>query len=111
MKSKGGVTQWDITADFQTKQLASHLIGYYTVNGPTYGTKLHLDYQFYGYPKQTINIEGLYSERSIGYRYDMYSELAMEFTAYQGYNFYSVLRNVVSRTCSHGHNNFSLLFT
>ncbi|XP_045454917.1 apolipophorins [Melitaea cinxia] len=99
VKSKGGVTQWDITADFQTKQLASHLIGYYTVNGPTYGTKLHLDYQFYGYPKQTINIEALYSERSIGYRYDMYCELAMEFTAYRDYNFYSVVRNV--RTQSH----------
>ncbi|XP_047539341.1 uncharacterized protein LOC125072709 [Vanessa atalanta] len=94
VKSKGGVTQWDISADFQTKQLASRLIGYYTVNGPTYGTKLHVDYQFYGNPKQTIKIEGLYSERQMSYRHDLYGELSMEFTAYPVYNFYSVLRNV-----------------
>ncbi|VVC87834.1 unnamed protein product [Leptidea sinapis] len=94
VKSKGGVTQWDITADFQTKQLASRLIGYYTVNGPTHGTKLQLDYQFYKTPKQTIKIEGVYSERSLKYRHDLYGELAMDFTAYPAYNFYAVLRNV-----------------
>lgn len=96
MKSKGGVTQWDITADFQTKQLASRLIGYYTVNGPTQGTKLQLDYQFYKTAKQTIKIEGVYSKRAMAYRYDVYGELSMQFTAYPIYNFYSVLRNVVS---------------
>ncbi|CAG9568621.1 unnamed protein product [Danaus chrysippus] len=94
VKSKGGVTQWDITADFQTKQLASRLIGYYTVNGPTQGTKLQLDYQFYKTAKQTIKIEGIYSKRAMAYRYDVYGELSMQFTAYPVYNFYSVLRNV-----------------
>ncbi|CAH2241543.1 jg25523 [Pararge aegeria aegeria] len=94
VKSKGGVTQWDIAADFQTKQLASRMIGYYTVNGPTHGTKLNLDYQFYGNPKQNIKIEGLYSERPMSYRHDLYGELSMEFTAYPMYNFYSILRNV-----------------
>lgn len=96
VKSKGGITQWDITADFQTKQLASRLLGYYTINGPTHGTKLQLDYQFYGNPKQTIKIEGIYSERPMTYRHDLYGELSMEFTAYPTYNFFSVLRNVVS---------------
>ncbi|CAH0714994.1 unnamed protein product, partial [Brenthis ino] len=94
VKSKGGITQWDITADFQTKQLASRLLGYYTINGPTHGTKLQLDYQFYGNPKQTIKIEGVYSERPMTYRHDLYGELSMEFTAYPTYNFFSVLRNV-----------------
>lgn len=96
VKSKGGVTQADITADFQTKQLASHMVGYYTINGPTHGLQLNLDYQFYKNPKQTIKLEGVYSERPLGYRHDLYGELAMEFTAYPVYNFYSVLRNVVS---------------
>ncbi|XP_045507000.1 apolipophorins [Colias croceus] len=94
VKSKGGVTQWDVTADFQTKQLASRLVGYYTINGPTHGTKLQLDYQFYKNPKQTIKMEGVYSERSLNYRHDLYGELAMDFTAYPSYNFYAVLRNV-----------------
>nr|XP_034825791.1 apolipophorins [Maniola hyperantus] len=98
VKTKGGVTQWDIAADFQTKQLASRMIGYYTVNGPTHGTQLHLDYQFYGNPKQTIKIEGLYSERPMSYRHDLYAELSMEFTAYPMYNFYSILRNVKTQT-------------
>lgn len=96
MKTKGGVTQWDIAADFQTKQLASRMIGYYTVNGPTHGTKLNIDYQFYGNPKQNIKLEALYSERPMAYRHDLYAELSMEFTAYPGYNFYSIIRNVVS---------------
>ncbi|XP_073960757.1 apolipophorins-like [Choristoneura fumiferana] len=99
VKSKGGVTQADITADFQTKQLASHMVGYYTINGPTHGLQLNLDYQFYKNPKQTIKLEGVYSERPLGYRHDLYGELAMEFTAYPVYNFYSVLRNV--KTQSH----------
>lgn len=96
VKTKGGVTQWDIAADFQTKQLASRMIGYYTVNGPTHGTKLNIDYQFYGNPKQNIKLEALYSERPMAYRHDLYAELSMEFTAYPGYNFYSIIRNVVS---------------
>lgn len=96
MKSKGGVTQVDISAEFQTKQLASRLLGYYTINGPTHGTRLQLDYQFYKNPKQTIKIEGLYSERSMGFRHDVYGELAMDSTAYPVYNFYSVLSNIVS---------------
>ncbi|XP_049881187.1 uncharacterized protein LOC126377497 [Pectinophora gossypiella] len=99
VKSKGGVTQWDIQAEFQTKQLASRLVGYYTINGPTHGTKLQLDYQFYKNPKQTIKMEGLYSERAMGFRHDLYGDIAMEFTAYPVYNFYAVLRNV--RTQSH----------
>ncbi|CAK1547731.1 unnamed protein product [Leptosia nina] len=99
VKSKAGVTQWDISADFQTKQLASRLIGYYTINGPTEGMKLQLDYQFYKNPKQTIKLEGLYSERTLNYRHDLYGDLAMEFTAYPAYNFYAVLRNL--KTQSH----------
>ncbi|XP_041972420.1 uncharacterized protein LOC121728328 [Aricia agestis] len=98
VKSKGGVTQWDINADFQTKQLASRLIGYYTVNGPTHSTKLQLDYQFYKNPKQTIKAEGVYSERSMTFRHDVYGELGMEFTAYPVYNFYAILRNVKSQS-------------
>lgn len=96
MKSKGGVTQWDISADFQTKQLASRLIGYYTLNGPTQGMKLQLDYQFYKNLKQTIKLDGMYSERSINFRHDLYGDLAMEFTAYPAYNFYAILKNLVS---------------
>ncbi|XP_022117827.2 uncharacterized protein LOC110995124 [Pieris rapae] len=99
VKSKGGVTQWDITADFQTKQLASRLLGYYTVNGPTQGMKLQLDYQFYKNTKQTIKLEGVYSERSLNFRHDLYGDLAMEFTAYPAYNFYAVLKNL--RTQNH----------
>ncbi|KPJ14886.1 Apolipophorin, partial [Papilio machaon] len=99
VKTKGGVTQWDITTDFQTRQLASRLIGYYTLNGPTHGAKLQLDYEFYRNPKQTIRLEGVYSERVLGYRHDLYGELSMDFTAYPGYNFYTVLRNV--KTQSH----------
>ncbi|XP_013168741.1 PREDICTED: uncharacterized protein LOC106118616 [Papilio xuthus] len=99
VKTKGGVTQWDITTDFQTRQLASRLIGYYTLNGPTHGAKLQLDYEFYRNPKQTIRLEGVYSERVLGYRHDLYGELSMDFTAYPGYNFYAVLRNV--KTQSH----------
>ncbi|CAH2058175.1 unnamed protein product, partial [Iphiclides podalirius] len=98
VKTKGGVTQWDISTDFQTRQLASRLIGYYTLNGPTHGAKLQLDYQFYRNPKQTIRLEGLYSERGLGFRHDLYGDLSMEFTAYPGYNFYSVLRNVKTQT-------------
>ncbi|KAL4716758.1 hypothetical protein ACJJTC_001914, partial [Scirpophaga incertulas] len=98
-KSKGGVTQCDILADFQTKQLASHLIGYYTLNGPTHGTKLQLDYQFYKNPKQTVKVEGVYSERGLAFRHDLYGELAMEFSAYPEYNFYSAVRNV--KTTNH----------
>ncbi|KAG7296620.1 hypothetical protein JYU34_020436 [Plutella xylostella] len=98
VKSKGGVTQVDISAEFQTKQLASRLLGYYTINGPTHGTRLQLDYQFYKNPKQTIKIEGLYSERSMGFRHDVYGELAMDSTAYPVYNFYSVLSNIKSQT-------------
>ncbi|KAG6459272.1 hypothetical protein O3G_MSEX011302, partial [Manduca sexta] len=98
-KSKGGVSQCDVQADFQTKQLASHLSGFYTLNGPTHGTKLQLDYQFYKNPRQTIKMEGLFSEKSMGYRHDMYGELAMQFTAYPDYNFYSVLKNI--KTQSH----------
>lgn len=75
VKTKGGVTQCDITAEFQTKQLASRLQGYYTINGPTQGTKLQLDYQFYKNPKQTIKLEGLYTERAMGYRHDIYGEV------------------------------------
>lgn len=100
VKSKGGVTQCDVQGEFQTKQLASHLSGYYTVNGPTQGAKLQLDYQFYRNPKQTIKMEGLYSERSTGYRHDMYGDLAMQFTAYPVYDFYAVLRNIVSPVSS-----------
>lgn len=96
MKSKGGVTQWDIKADFQTKQLASRLLGYYTLNGPTHATKLQLDYQFYKSPKQDVKLEGLYSERAAGYRHDLYGNLGMEFSAYPIYNFYSVFNSVVS---------------
>lgn len=70
--------------------------GYYTINGPTHGTKLQLDYQFYKNPKQTIKAEGTFSERAIGYRHDLYGELSMEFTAYPMYNFYAVLNNLVS---------------
>ncbi|XP_013138334.1 PREDICTED: uncharacterized protein LOC106103192 [Papilio polytes] len=99
VKTKGGVTQWDITTDFQTRQLASRLIGYYTLNGPTHGAKLQLDYEFYRNPKQSIRLEGVYSERVLGYRHDLYGELSMDFTAYPGYNFYAVLRNV--KTQSH----------
>ncbi|KAJ8708722.1 hypothetical protein PYW08_010104 [Mythimna loreyi] len=99
IKTKGSVTQGDIDAEFQTKQLASHLLGYYTINGPTHGTKLQFDYQFYKSPKQTIKIEGIYSEKSGGFRHDMYGDLSMEFTAYPGYNFYTVLRNI--KTQSH----------
>ncbi|XP_068624199.1 uncharacterized protein Apoltp [Battus philenor] len=99
VKTKGGVTQWDISTDFQTRQLASRLIGYYTLNGPTHGMKLQLDYEFYRNPKQTIKLEGVYSERILGFRHDLYGELSMDFTAYPGYNFYSVLRNV--KTQSH----------
>ncbi|RVE52154.1 hypothetical protein evm_003227, partial [Chilo suppressalis] len=98
-KSKGGVTQCDVLADFQTKQLASHLVGYYTVNGPTHGTKLQLDYQFYKNPKQTVKLEGVYSERVLTFRHDLYGELAMDFSAYPMYNFYTVVRNV--KTQSH----------
>ncbi|XP_052751003.1 uncharacterized protein LOC113509342 [Galleria mellonella] len=93
-KSKGGVTQCDIVADFQTRQLASHMTGYYTLNGPTHGTKLQLDYQFYKNPKQTIKMEAVYSERTLGYRHDMYGELSMEFSAYPVYDFYAVLKNM-----------------
>ncbi|XP_053620364.1 uncharacterized protein Apoltp [Plodia interpunctella] len=93
-KSKGGVTQCDIVADFQTKQLASHLSGYYTMNGPTHGTKLQLDYQFYKNAKQSVKIEGVYSERSIAYRHDLYGELSMEFSAYPVYNFYAVFNDL-----------------
>lgn len=96
VKSKGGITQCDIEADFQTKQLASHLQGFYTINGPTHGTKLQLDYQFYRNPKQTIKLEGLYIEKSSGYRHDMYGEITMQFTAYPVYDFYAVLKNIVS---------------
>ncbi|XP_072946200.1 uncharacterized protein Apoltp [Epargyreus clarus] len=94
VKSKGGVTQCDITADFQTKQLASRMVGYYTMNGPTESIELQLDYQFYKNPKQTIKVAGLYSERALGFRHDLYGELSMEFTAYPEYNFYSILRNM-----------------
>ncbi|KAL4716783.1 hypothetical protein ACJJTC_001939 [Scirpophaga incertulas] len=78
-KSKGGVTQCDILADFQTKQLASHLIGYYTLNGPTHGTKLQLDYQFYKNPKQTVKVEGVYSERGLAFRHDLYESSRWSF--------------------------------
>ncbi|XP_060807756.1 uncharacterized protein LOC106135284 [Amyelois transitella] len=93
-KSKGGVTQCDIVADFQTKQLASHMSGYYTMNGPTHGAKLQLDYQFFKNPKQTVKMEGVYIERSVAYRHDLYGELSMEFSAYSEYNFYAVLNNL-----------------
>lgn len=96
VKTKSSVTQGDVEIEFQTKQLASHLTGYYTVNGPTHGTKLHFDYQFYKSPKQSIKIEGIYSEKSRGYRHDLYGDLSMEFTAYPDYNFYTILRNIVS---------------
>nr|XP_049706191.1 uncharacterized protein LOC110382727 isoform X1 [Helicoverpa armigera]XP_049706192.1 uncharacterized protein LOC110382727 isoform X2 [Helicoverpa armigera]XP_049706193.1 uncharacterized protein LOC110382727 isoform X3 [Helicoverpa armigera]XP_049706194.1 uncharacterized protein LOC110382727 isoform X4 [Helicoverpa armigera]XP_049706195.1 uncharacterized protein LOC110382727 isoform X5 [Helicoverpa armigera] len=99
VKSKGSVTQSDIEAEFQTKQLASRLLGYYTINGPTNGAKLQFDYQFYKSPKQTIKIEGIYSERAGAFRHDMYGDLSMQFTAYPGYNFYTVLKNV--KTQSH----------
>ncbi|XP_075986269.1 apolipoprotein lipid transfer particle [Anticarsia gemmatalis] len=99
VKSKGSVTQSDIEAEFQTKQLASHLTGYYTLNGPTHGIKLHFDYQFFKSPKQTIKIEGVYSEKAGGYRHDLYGDLSMQFTAYPGYNFYAILRNI--KTQSH----------
>lgn len=97
VKTKSGVTQCDIEADFQTKQLASRLLGYYTINGPTHGTKLQLDYQFYKNPKQTIKLEGLYSERNAGFRSDLYTDLSMDFTAYPIYNFYAIFRNVVRK--------------
>ncbi|CAH1641791.1 unnamed protein product [Spodoptera littoralis] len=99
VKTKGSVTQSDIEAEFQTKQLASHLLGYYTINGPTHGTKLQFDYQFFKNPKQTIKIEGIYSEKSGGFRHDLYGDLSMAFTAYPEYNFYTVLRNI--KTQSH----------
>ncbi|CAB3225976.1 unnamed protein product [Arctia plantaginis] len=99
VKTKSSVTQGDVEIEFQTKQLASHLTGYYTINGPTHGTKLQFDYQFYKSPKQSIKIEGIYSEKSGGYRHDLYGDLSMEFTAYPGYNFYAVLRNI--KTQSH----------
>lgn len=94
VKSKGSVTQSDIDAEFQTKQLASHLTGYYTINGPTHGAKLHFDYQFLKNAKQNIDIEGIYSEKTSGYRRDMYADLSMVFTAYPGYDFYAVLKNI-----------------
>ncbi|KAM3962221.1 LOW QUALITY PROTEIN: apolipoprotein lipid transfer particle [Aphomia sociella] len=93
-KAKSGVTQCDIVADFQTRQLASHMSGYYTLNGPTHGAKLQLDYQFIKNPKQTIKLEGVYSERTLGYRHDMYGELSMEFSAYPVYDFYAILKNL-----------------
>ncbi|KAH9633240.1 hypothetical protein HF086_017932, partial [Spodoptera exigua] len=99
VKTKGSVTQSDIEAEFQTKQLASHLLGYYTINGPTHGTKLQFDYQFFKNPKQTIKIEGIYSEKTGGFRHDLYGDLSMAFTAYPEYNFYTVLRNI--KTQSH----------
>ncbi|KAI5644619.1 lipoprotein amino terminal region domain-containing protein [Phthorimaea operculella] len=99
VKDKGGVKQCDISADFQTKKLASHLEGYYTENGPTNGAKLQLDYQFYKNPKQTIKMEGVISKRDLGQRKDWYGDLSMQFTAYPGYNFYAVMRNV--RTLTH----------
>ncbi|GBP16854.1 Apolipophorins [Eumeta japonica] len=98
VKSKGGVTQWDVSTEFQTKQLASKLIGYYTINGPTNTARLQLDYQFQRSPKHTIKFEGLYSERVMGFKHDMYGELGMEFSAYPGYNFYAVLKNLRTQT-------------
>ncbi|CAH0598289.1 unnamed protein product [Chrysodeixis includens] len=99
VKTKGSVTQCDVDAEFQTKQLASRLIGYYTINGPTHGAKLQFDYQFYKNPKQTIKIEGVYSEKTGAFRHDLYGDLSMQFTAYPWYNFYTVLRNI--KTQSH----------
>ncbi|XP_028158784.1 uncharacterized protein LOC114351683 isoform X6 [Ostrinia furnacalis] len=97
-KSKGGVTQCDVLAEFQTKQLASHLVGYYTVNGPTHGTNLQLDYQFYKNPKQTVKFASVYTERALTYRHDLYADLQMEFSAYPVYNFYAAIRNVKTQT-------------
>ncbi|XP_026316021.1 uncharacterized protein LOC113227343 [Hyposmocoma kahamanoa] len=94
VKSKGGITQCDIHADFQTKQLASRLFGYYTINGPTHGTKLQLDYQFYKNPRQTVKLEGVCSKRNAGFRSDLYADLSMDFTAYPVYNFYAIFRNM-----------------
>jgi hypothetical protein len=95
------VTQCDILAEFQMKNFASQLKGYYTINGPTHGTKLQLYYVFSNSTKQnpkyqTVKLEGIYSERSLAYRHDLYADLAMEFSAYPKHNFYMVVRNVVS---------------
>ncbi|XP_028030625.1 uncharacterized protein LOC114243361 [Bombyx mandarina] len=99
VKSKGGVSQCDITVDFQTKQLASRLTGYYILNGPTHGANLRLDYRFNKNSNQTIKMEGLFTEKAAGYRHDIYAEVEMQFTAYPVYNFYSVFKNV--KTQSH----------
>ncbi|XP_063394239.1 uncharacterized protein LOC134679271 [Cydia fagiglandana] len=98
VRTKGGVTQADILVDFHMRQQASHLVGYYTINGLSHGLQLTLDYQSYKNKTQTIKLEGLYSERPLGNRHDLYGELAMEFTAYPMYNFFAVLKNMKSQT-------------
>ncbi|XP_077295548.1 apolipoprotein lipid transfer particle [Arctopsyche grandis] len=86
---KKGVSQCDVSMEFQTKKLASRLIGYVTWNGPSKGTKLRLDYQFLNERKETIRFDGLISNRELPVRKDFYGELGLQFSSYPHLNFFT----------------------
>lgn len=89
---KKGVEQWEVSLDFETKRLDTHLAGYVTRSDAAFSTKLNLDYRFLNGTQERVHTEFKLSNRSTNTIKSFHGDLRLKSTAYPQFNFDAALK-------------------